>query len=125
MGLEKVIILAYKMLLHPEKAVHSKEILSVLSFQLYNNFSDYLKYLPGSHRKLLKNVSEVKDYALERTKDHQKSLEPSCPRGFLDTMLIEMAKVHSQFAASGPGGAERLAVMRQACRAGGAFFRFM
>lgn len=32
------------MLLHPEKAVHGKEILSVLSFQLYNNFSDYLKY---------------------------------------------------------------------------------
>uniref|UniRef100_A0A8C2R506 Cytochrome P450 2E1 n=1 Tax=Capra hircus TaxID=9925 RepID=A0A8C2R506_CAPHI len=54
--------------------------------------SYYLQYLPGSHRKLLKNVSEVKDYALERTKAHQKSLEPSCPRGFLDTMLIEMAK---------------------------------
>ncbi|KAI4530329.1 hypothetical protein MG293_019221 [Ovis ammon polii] len=67
-------------------------LLSTPWIQLYNNFSDYLKYLPGSHRKLLKNVSEVKDYALERTKDHQKSLEPSCPRGFLDTMLIEMAK---------------------------------
>uniref|UniRef100_A0A8B9XXY1 Cytochrome P450 2E1 n=1 Tax=Bos mutus grunniens TaxID=30521 RepID=A0A8B9XXY1_BOSMU len=67
-------------------------LLSSPWIQLYNNFSDYLQYLPGSHRKLLKNVSEVKSYALERVKDYQKSLEPSCPRGFLDTMLIEMAK---------------------------------
>ncbi|XP_057593282.1 cytochrome P450 2E1-like isoform X2 [Hippopotamus amphibius kiboko] len=67
-------------------------LLSTPWIQLYNYFSGYLHYLPGSHRKLLKNISEIKDYALERVKDHQKSLEPSCPRDFTDTMLMEMQK---------------------------------
>ena len=48
-------------------------------------------------------------------KDHQKSLEPSCPRDFTDTMLMEMEKVPSQLAASRPCGAERLAIMRWVC----------
>ncbi|XP_066879672.1 cytochrome P450 2E1 isoform X2 [Kogia breviceps] len=67
-------------------------LLSTPWIQLYNNFSAYISYLPGSHRKLMKNVSEIKDYALEGVKDHQKSLEPSCPRDFTDTMLMEMEK---------------------------------
>ncbi|XP_007173395.2 cytochrome P450 2E1 isoform X1 [Balaenoptera acutorostrata] len=67
-------------------------LLSSPWIQLYNNFPGYIRYLPGSHRKLIKNVSEIKEYALEGVKDHQKSLEPSCPRDFTDTMLMEMEK---------------------------------
>uniref|UniRef100_A0A8D1HDA8 Cytochrome P450 2E1 n=2 Tax=Sus scrofa TaxID=9823 RepID=A0A8D1HDA8_PIG len=67
-------------------------LLSTGWIQLYNNFSGYLRYLPGSHRKLMKNISEIKDYALERVKDHRDSLEPSCPRDFTDTLLMEMEK---------------------------------
>ncbi|XP_036685064.1 cytochrome P450 2E1 isoform X3 [Balaenoptera musculus] len=67
-------------------------LLSSPWIQLYNNFPGYIRYLPGSHRKLIKNVSEIKEYALEGVKDRQKSLEPSCPRDFTDTMLMEMEK---------------------------------
>lgn len=54
----------------------------------------------------MKNISEIKDYALERVKDHRDSLEPSCPRDFTDTLLMEMEKVPSQLEASRPGGAK-------------------
>ncbi|XP_059982334.1 cytochrome P450 2E1 isoform X4 [Lagenorhynchus albirostris] len=67
-------------------------LLSTPWVQLYNNFSGCIRYLPGSHRKLMKNVSEIKEYALEGVKDHQRSLEASCPRDFTDTMLLEMEK---------------------------------
>lgn len=63
------------------------------SLQLYNIFPNYLHYLPGSHRKVLKNVSEIKAYALDRVKEHQKTLDPSCPRDFTDCLLAEMDKV--------------------------------
>lgn len=61
--------------------------------KVYNNFSKYVHYLPGSHRKLMKNVSEIRQYTLARVKEHQKSLDPNCPRDFLDCLLMEMEKV--------------------------------
>ncbi|XP_072828511.1 cytochrome P450 2E1 [Vicugna pacos] len=67
-------------------------LLSTPWIQLYNNFSSCLQYLPGSHRKLLKNVSEIKDYASARVKEHQESLDPSCPQDFIDSLLVEMEK---------------------------------
>ncbi|KAM7073150.1 LOW QUALITY PROTEIN: cytochrome P450 2E1 [Molossus nigricans] len=60
--------------------------------QFYNSFSSYLKYLPGSHRTLMRNVSEIEDSALERGREHQQSLEPTS-RDFIDCLLIEMEKV--------------------------------
>ncbi|XP_004580216.2 cytochrome P450 2E1 isoform X1 [Ochotona princeps] len=67
-------------------------LLSTPWIQVYNNFSKYVHYLPGSHRKLLRNVSEIRQYTLARVKEHQKSLDPSCPRDFLDCLLMEMEK---------------------------------
>ncbi|KAM5242827.1 cytochrome P450 2E1 [Hipposideros larvatus] len=60
--------------------------------QIYNVFSTYLYYLPGTHRKVMKNVSEIKNDILERVKEHHKSLDPNCPRDFIDCLLIEMEK---------------------------------
>ncbi|MDL1381419.1 cytochrome P450, partial [Yersinia pestis] len=37
-------------------------LLSTPWLQLYNNFAGYLHYLPGSHRKVITNVSEIKAY---------------------------------------------------------------
>lgn len=69
----------------------------------------------------MKNVSEIKEYALEGVKDHQRSLEASCPRDFTDTMLLEMEKVPSQLSASRPGGAGHSAVVRGSAGAGRIF----
>lgn len=41
----------------------------------------------------MRNVSEIIDYAAERVKEHQTSLDPSRPRDFIDHMLLEMQKV--------------------------------
>ncbi|MCP6564913.1 cytochrome P450, partial [Klebsiella pneumoniae] len=72
-------------------------LLSTPWLQLYNNFSDYLRYLPGSHRKVMKNASEIKKYSLERAKENLQSLDPSCPRDVTDCLLVEMQKEkHSQ-----------------------------
>ncbi|XP_037687563.1 cytochrome P450 2E1 isoform X1 [Choloepus didactylus] len=67
-------------------------LLSTPWLQFYNNFSSYLRYLPGSHRKLMKNVSEIKEYSLEQAKEHLKTLDPNCPRDFTDCLLIQMEK---------------------------------
>nr|XP_042141624.1 cytochrome P450 2E1 isoform X2 [Peromyscus maniculatus bairdii] len=67
-------------------------LLSTPWIQLYNNFADYLRYLPGSHRKIMKNVSEIKQYALEKAKEHLQSLDSNCPRDVTDCLLIEMEK---------------------------------
>ncbi|XP_048220431.1 cytochrome P450 2E1-like isoform X2 [Perognathus longimembris pacificus] len=72
-------------------------LLSTPWIQLYNNSSGYLKFLPGSHRKLLKNVSEIKQYALEKAKEHLQSVDFNCPRDVTDCLLGEMEKEkHSQ-----------------------------
>lgn len=47
---------------------------------------------PGC-RKLIGNVYEIKDYVLERVKEHQESLDPNCPRDFTDCVLMEVDKV--------------------------------
>lgn len=72
-----------------------------------------MHYLPGSHRKVMKTVSEIKNYVLERVKEHHKSLDPNCPQDFIDCLLIEMEKVPlphillSQVQLLGDGGGGR------------------
>ncbi|XP_012602448.1 cytochrome P450 2E1 [Microcebus murinus] len=67
-------------------------LLSTTWLEFYNNFSSYLHYLPGSHRKVLKNVSEIREYVSARLKEHHQSLDPTCPRDFTDCLLAEMEK---------------------------------
>nr|ADT62516.1 cytochrome P450 2E1 [Camelus dromedarius] len=82
-------------------------LLSTPWIQLYNNFSNCLQYLPGSHRKLLKNVFRIKDYASARVKEHQESLDPSCPQDFIDSLLVEMEKGKAQCTACAHLGGHR------------------
>lgn len=42
---------------------------------------------------VLKNVSEIKDYTLERVKEHQASLDANCLRDVTDCLLLELQKV--------------------------------
>lgn len=52
-----------------------------------------MRYLPGNHRKVIKNVYEIKSYTAARVKEHEESLDPNCPRDFTDSLLLEMRKV--------------------------------
>ncbi|XP_036024403.1 cytochrome P450 2C42-like isoform X1 [Onychomys torridus] len=66
------------------------EILSSPWMQICNNFPAMIDYLPGSHRKLLKNFTFAKHYFLAKVIDHQKSLDINNPQDFIDCFLIKM-----------------------------------
>ncbi|KAM5140170.1 cytochrome P450 2C18-like isoform 2-T2 [Callospermophilus lateralis] len=66
------------------------KILSSPWIQICNNFPALLDYFPGSHKKLLKNIADVKQYVLEKIQEHQESLDMNNPRDFIDCFLIKM-----------------------------------
>ncbi|KAM9197401.1 LOW QUALITY PROTEIN: cytochrome P450 2E1-like [Dugong dugon] len=75
-------------------------LLSSPWLQLYNYFASYLCYMPGSLRRVLKNVSEIKQYLSEQVMEHYTSLDPNCPRDFIDCLLIEM---ENEYQSTEPG----------------------
>uniref|UniRef100_A0A8C6EVM6 unspecific monooxygenase n=1 Tax=Marmota marmota marmota TaxID=9994 RepID=A0A8C6EVM6_MARMA len=68
------------------------KILSSPWIQICNNFPVLIDYFPGSHKKLLKNIADVKQYVLEKVQEHQESLDMDNPRDFIDCFLIKMNK---------------------------------
>uniref|UniRef100_A0A452HU21 unspecific monooxygenase n=1 Tax=Gopherus agassizii TaxID=38772 RepID=A0A452HU21_9SAUR len=58
--------------------------------QLYNFFPTLMDYIPGPHHKLFKNAQEFRRFVLERVNMHKESLDPSCPRDFIDAFFIKM-----------------------------------
>uniref|UniRef100_A0A8C9Q1Q7 unspecific monooxygenase n=1 Tax=Spermophilus dauricus TaxID=99837 RepID=A0A8C9Q1Q7_SPEDA len=62
-------------------------ILSSPWIQICNTFRVLIDYFPGSHKTFLKN------YFLEKIKEHQESLDINNPRDFIDYFLIKMEEV--------------------------------
>ncbi|XP_054855799.1 cytochrome P450 2G1-like isoform X2 [Eublepharis macularius] len=60
--------------------------------QLYEMFSWIMKYLPGPHQQLFRNLSDIRDFVAERIKVNEASLDPDDPRDFIDCFLIQMEK---------------------------------
>ncbi|XP_073497631.1 cytochrome P450 2C23-like isoform X2 [Phyllobates terribilis] len=58
--------------------------------QLYDTFPGIIQYLPGPHRKTFQLLKSLKDYVKESIKTHQKTLDPACPRDYIDCFLIRM-----------------------------------
>ncbi|XP_012780921.2 cytochrome P450 2C18-like isoform X3 [Ochotona princeps] len=58
--------------------------------QICNTFPILMDFLPGSHNQVLANFSYVKNYVLEKVKEHQESLDVNNPRDFIDCFLIRM-----------------------------------
>ncbi|XP_068255885.1 cytochrome P450 2H1-like isoform X1 [Nyctibius grandis] len=69
--------------------------------QLYNFFPTVIEYLPGPHQKLIKNIQKVDQFTLEIIAEHQETLDPTCPRDFVDAFLNKMEQEkgngHSDF----------------------------
>ncbi|XP_073934820.1 cytochrome P450 2C19-like isoform X1 [Castor canadensis] len=64
-------------------------IMSSPWIQICNVFPAFLDF-PGSHNRLIKNVSQMRTYVLEKIKEHQASLDINNPRDFIDCFLIKM-----------------------------------
>ncbi|XP_030074132.1 cytochrome P450 2C19 [Microcaecilia unicolor] len=60
--------------------------------QLYNFFPNVMEYLPGLHKKAVKEGAQMMAFAADRVKKHQETLDPNSPRDFIDCFLIKMEK---------------------------------
>ncbi|XP_073913118.1 cytochrome P450 2B1-like isoform X2 [Castor canadensis] len=69
--------------------------------QIFELFSDFLKYFPGTHRQIYKNLQEINTFIGHSVEKHRATLDPSSPRDFIDSYLLRMEKeksnVHTEF----------------------------
>nr|XP_029137192.1 cytochrome P450 2J6-like [Labrus bergylta] len=62
------------------------------SVQIYNTFPWLMKWLPGSHNKILTMFKRIVDFVEIKIKEHRDSLDPSSPRDYIDCFLTEMGE---------------------------------
>ncbi|KAK7801152.1 hypothetical protein U0070_007066, partial [Myodes glareolus] len=67
-------------------------LISSLSSQVFELFSGFLKYFPGTHIQVSKNLQEILDYIGHSVEKHRATLDPNSPRDFIDTYLLRMEK---------------------------------
>ncbi|XP_029464661.1 cytochrome P450 2G1-like [Rhinatrema bivittatum] len=68
----------------------STRTLASVWVQLYNIFPKLLVHLPGAHQRVFAIFNELRNFVLERVKINQMSLDPSCPKDFIDCFLLQM-----------------------------------
>ncbi|XP_072481875.1 cytochrome P450 2C26-like isoform X2 [Notamacropus eugenii] len=81
---DKKFIFLFDLLEENDKTLNSMWI------QIYNSFPYLLYYLPGSHHKIIKNFHLLHEFILEEVKEHQRTLDSSDPRDFIDYFLMKM-----------------------------------
>lgn len=54
-----------------------------------------MKYIPGAHRQIYRNLEDVKVFIGRSVEKHRETLEPSDPRDFIDTFLLRMEEEKS------------------------------
>ncbi|XP_075771700.1 cytochrome P450 2G1-like [Pelodiscus sinensis] len=60
--------------------------------QLYEMFSWAMRFLPGAHRQLLRDLEDVRRFIAERVSATRASLDRANPRGVVDCFLVRMEK---------------------------------
>jgi cytochrome P450 family 2 subfamily B len=68
---------------------------------MFELFSDFLKYFPGTHRQIHKNLQEIITFTGHSVEKHRATLDPSSPRDFIDSYLLRMEKVGSAWKRGG------------------------
>ncbi|XP_018424945.1 PREDICTED: cytochrome P450 2C23-like [Nanorana parkeri] len=69
------------------KAFH---IISSVWGQLYDLFPTIMNCLPGPHRNIFTLLAPLEDELMKTIKLHQETLDPACPRDYIDCFLIRM-----------------------------------
>ena len=59
---------------------------------MFEIFPGILKHFPGKHIRLYSMIEEVKAFITENVERHQKMLDPSGPKDFIDSFLLRMDK---------------------------------
>uniref|UniRef100_A0A674J192 Uncharacterized protein n=1 Tax=Terrapene triunguis TaxID=2587831 RepID=A0A674J192_9SAUR len=60
--------------------------------QLYEMFSWVMRFLPGAHKQIFRDLEDINSFILERIKANQASLDRDNPRDFIDCFLLQMEK---------------------------------
>ncbi|KAM7340221.1 hypothetical protein ACRRTK_000836 [Alexandromys fortis] len=60
------------------------------SFQVFELFSGFLKYFPGTQRQVCKKLQGILEYTGHNVEQNQSTLDPNSPRDFIDSFLIRM-----------------------------------
>ncbi|NWU93754.1 CP2C1 protein, partial [Upupa epops] len=60
--------------------------------KVYNTFPKIMHHLPGPHRKVLSECEKLKDYIRDKVEAHRQTLDPSCPRDYIDCFLLKAEK---------------------------------
>lgn len=68
-------------------------IKNVSFFQLYEAFPGIMKHLPGKHNDMFSNYKLLYAFVREIVIKHKAELDPSEPRDYIDSFLIEMMEV--------------------------------
>uniref|UniRef100_A0A3B4A9N8 Cytochrome P450, family 2, subfamily N, polypeptide 13 n=1 Tax=Periophthalmus magnuspinnatus TaxID=409849 RepID=A0A3B4A9N8_9GOBI len=58
--------------------------------QLYVSFTWLMKRLPGPHNRMFEDVVKIHEFISEEVENHKKDLDPSNPRDYIDSFIIEM-----------------------------------
>ncbi|NWW49487.1 CP2C1 protein, partial [Pedionomus torquatus] len=59
---------------------------------VYNTFPNIMYRLPGPHKKVFAECEKLKNYIQERVEFHKLTLDPSCPRDYIDCFLMKAEK---------------------------------
>ncbi|XP_067368509.1 cytochrome P450 2J4-like isoform X2 [Channa argus] len=60
--------------------------------QICNAFPWLMKWLPGPHKKIVTLIQKIKDFVKIKITEHRENLDPSSPRDYIDSFLIEMGE---------------------------------
>ncbi|XP_013863512.1 cytochrome P450 2J6 [Austrofundulus limnaeus] len=60
--------------------------------QIFNAMPRLMRWVPGPHKKLFRLILKVIDFVEIRIKEHKENLDPSSPRDYIDSFLIEMGE---------------------------------
>ncbi|XP_019607080.2 cytochrome P450 2B11 [Rhinolophus sinicus] len=78
-----------------DKFYQTFSLCSNFSSQMFEFFSNIVKYIPGAHRQIYRNLEDVKVFIGRSVEKHRETLEPSDPRDFIDTFLLRMEEEKS------------------------------
>ncbi|MEE6491142.1 hypothetical protein FKM82_016110 [Ascaphus truei] len=57
---------------------------------LYNMYPGLMDYLPGPHKRMYTNFHNITKLTMESIKHHEETIDPSCPRDYIDCFLIKI-----------------------------------
>ncbi|XP_025759000.1 cytochrome P450 2J2 [Oreochromis niloticus] len=60
--------------------------------KMYNTLPWLMRWLPGSHQKTFTLIKKIAEFVETRIKEHLENFDPSSPRDYIDSFLIEMGE---------------------------------